>query len=665
MYDKWSNETTVAGILAKIESGCAHLKSPDDQKTCDKVAEVFTAIPPSLFKGMESLAWPVPLATCATIRKCKAPCCAADAPPEQVHLSLHPTDRTVMGVTWVTLDDKGAEHPTIVQWGTSPEGPFKQIAFGHEDTYTQAGWVGLLHKATMTDLAPATRYYYQVGSDTTSTAGWSQVFSFKTFDPAAPHTRFAVVADMAYDENSDGVVAHIEALVDAGEVDVVVHSGDIGYADGYEPHWDTFFNKVESIAARVPYMFTPGNHEFWYNFAAYKARFFLPPSAEADQALPLSRGNDDNMYYSWEYGAAHFLALNSETAIDVPNFSKAQLSWLDGVLEDKSGPEGTSVYVDRSRTPWLIAHFHRPMYCSDDHACGTGSTELRVRGEKPLHSAHTDLVLTGHVHAYERTLPVYRDHSVAAWLENKAEDLAKSFAERIRGKWLARRETALKRAAEKAADVKSKWAEKKDEFKEKHRLRGGNDEEEDKEVSARRALSIRSKIHDKIEEKKESIHEKVADKKQELKDRWEGKKQEWKDGAKDSVRERIARRKEQLHDWAANAWQSRSGHAGWDWQDWFVTDPYHNARAPVHILQGASGNREGNKGSYHPDNIEPWSAAQSTNIGFGLLTVHAQPESEQRGVFHHTTKTERKIEWAFFDGETGETLDSMVMTRDD
>ena len=49
------------------------------------------------------------------------------------------------------------------------------------------------------------------------------------------------------------------------QIDAVIHSGDVSYADGFMQHWDTFFNKIEPIASRVPYMVTPGNHEFWYS----------------------------------------------------------------------------------------------------------------------------------------------------------------------------------------------------------------------------------------------------------------------------------------------------------------------------------------------------------------------------------------------------------------
>ena len=44
---------------------------------------------------------------------------------------------------------------------------------------------------------------------------------------------------MAYDEYSDNTVSSLIRLVDAGQLDVVIHSGDISYADGYMPHFGT------------------------------------------------------------------------------------------------------------------------------------------------------------------------------------------------------------------------------------------------------------------------------------------------------------------------------------------------------------------------------------------------------------------------------------------
>ena len=58
-------------------------------------------------------------------------------------------------------------------------------------------------------------------------------------------------------------------------------------------------------------------------------------------------------------GAAHFVSMNSETAIDTPNFSDKEIEWVESDL----------AAVNRSRTPWVVAHFHRPMYCSNDGDC--------------------------------------------------------------------------------------------------------------------------------------------------------------------------------------------------------------------------------------------------------------------------------------------------------
>ena len=38
-----------------------------------------------------------------------------------------------------------------------------------------------------------------------------------------------------------------------GDIDMVIHNGDISYADGEMSHWDVFMRKVEPIASRVPY----------------------------------------------------------------------------------------------------------------------------------------------------------------------------------------------------------------------------------------------------------------------------------------------------------------------------------------------------------------------------------------------------------------------------
>lgn len=379
---KWTNETEVAEILSDLERQCLTQDSVAKKKICDAAVKVLVQLPPGIFKGIESLAWPVSLGLCATTGDCQVNCCPANSPPEQIHLSLSSNDHSVMGVSWTTLE--GVD--SVVRFGLSADS-LDSSESGTTLTYTEAGWIGVIHRAVMTGLKPATTYYYKVGSPTDGR--WSEIFSFSTFTPGK-ELNFAVVADMAYDSLSDNTVKQLTRLVDEGRLDAVLHNGDISYADGYMPHFDDFLNKVQPIAARVPYMTTPGNHEFGYNFSAYKSRFFMPGQLEGD-------GNSDGMFYSWDYGDIHFAAMNSESPIDTAKFSEEEYAWFDADL------------TAHEASPWTVAHFHRPLYCAKEPDCGKRLVEAGM--EELLHSHSVDLAFVAHEHAYERTFPMYAGQS--------------------------------------------------------------------------------------------------------------------------------------------------------------------------------------------------------------------------------------------------------------
>ena len=378
---------SAAAFVAKLEAKCG------SHDICKKLVDEIVKIPEGIFKGLKNVAWP-DWGLCALIQECQAPCCNKLSEPEQIHLSLAATDRSLMGVSWVTLSGNSS----IVEWGTEKHKLSSRVQ-GSVVTYTKAGWVGSIHRAAMTGLVAGTKYYYRVGdSDSDSWSGqWSETYSFTTLEqnPTRP-LKLAVIADMAYDNMSDDTVKQLAALAEAGRLDGVIHSGDISYADGFQPHFDTFMNKVQDIAARVPYMVAPGNHEFGWNFAAYKKRFFMPGSEGLDASTPSSH---DNMYFPWTIPHVQFVALSSETEIDTGNFNKENVEFLQSTL----------AAVDRAATPWVIMHCHRPLYCTQNSECGKDATHLKNQIEDILQKNHVDMVFSGHVHAYQRSNPVYKN----------------------------------------------------------------------------------------------------------------------------------------------------------------------------------------------------------------------------------------------------------------
>ena len=75
-----------------------------------------------------------------------------------------------------------------------------------------------------------------------------------------------------------------------------------------------------------------------------------------------------------------------------------------------------------------------------------------------------------------------------------------------------------------------------------------------------------------------------------------------------------------------------------------ATDP-----APVYLMQGASGNREGNKGEYPPlSDLPDWVASVHNDIGYGILTQSADGKT---------------LSWSFFNSETATALDTVQYSK--
>ena len=101
-------------------------------------------------------------------------------------------------------------------------------------------------------------------------------------------------------------------------------------------------------------------------------------------------------FYSFDHKGVHFLALDTSADYGIGsaqyNFTRSDLEAASEDVSDK----------------WIVVFFNKPMYRSECTSCGSESTDLAFRNlYQPLFDRNrVDLVIAGHVPAYERFKPV-------------------------------------------------------------------------------------------------------------------------------------------------------------------------------------------------------------------------------------------------------------------
>ncbi|XP_039496996.1 acid phosphatase type 7 isoform X2 [Drosophila santomea] len=318
--------------------------------------------------------------------------------PEQVHLAFGDNLRDIV-VTWST---RGSPNASVVQFARNylnddpieAKGTWQRFVDGGKKARTQ-----YIHNVELKDLEPDTQYEYTCGSP----LGWSAVFNFKT-PPAGENwsPSLAIFGDMG-NENAQSM-GRLQQDTERGMYDAIIHVGDFAYDmdTSNAAVGDAFMRQIESVAAYVPYMVCPGNHEEKYNFSNYRARFNMP-------------GETDSLWYSFNLGPVHFVSYSSEVYYFLSYGFKLltkQFEWLERDLAEANLPE------NRAKRPWIITYGHRPMYCSDDkeYDCNSqletyirqGLPMLKWFGLEDLFYKHgVDVEIFAHEHFYTRLWPIY------------------------------------------------------------------------------------------------------------------------------------------------------------------------------------------------------------------------------------------------------------------
>lgn len=266
-----------------------------------------------------------------------------------------------MNSVWVLVECDSKDSALVVFW-SEPEKRFS-VKSGIIDK-TTADPTTFIHKIEISGLFPATRCFYQVSQDGTTT---SENSFFTAVEPGMPF-RMVWMAD-----NRTGTVVFndICRLMKRADPMVALYGGDL-CSDGSYDAWKREFFTPELLRfnVSVPFFNTPGNHERWKQ------------NTKAFTHNPLSLSGTQD-FYSFDYGDLHILSLNTELPLDSGS-AQARFAGED---------------LKSTRKPWKIVMMHEPAYCSGGHGENAGLIAL---GQSVFEPNGVDFVLAGHSHFYQR-----------------------------------------------------------------------------------------------------------------------------------------------------------------------------------------------------------------------------------------------------------------------
>jgi len=307
-------------------------------------------------------------------------------------------------VNWVSFED---EKDGLVEYGTSRY-KLNLNVVSKKHTYTQGGFNGWIHNALLQNLNDDTTYYYHCGDNN----DWSDVYSFNTSSSKQREFQAAWIADMDL-EFSQWTVDALTRDAKAGVFDLLLHAGDISYANDRPWYWnnsyvfDDYMKMITPIISEVPYMVATGNHESQFEFAAYTARY---PTGY----LSNNSGSSSNFWYSFDYNnLVHFISYSTEHSFEPGSL---QYKWLEQDLMKAD--------QNRKNVPWIVMYGHRALYCTGlidtwiVPRCSIQATMYRGWIEDLLYKYHLDVYFCGHNHQYERSYPVYKSKSTAHHYNN-------------------------------------------------------------------------------------------------------------------------------------------------------------------------------------------------------------------------------------------------------
>lgn len=313
-------------------------------------------------------------------------CIGIDINPTQITLSYYDSDCTRLGVLWHS--PKKTHNPAVqVVKGDTDDFSEARTILG----YTSSGVSGYNSRAVIDGLEFGQTYSYRVGD---ASGFWSSPASFTVRDEDTEEFTFVCFTDSQSKDSDSGKSfrsAWKSALTLFPETEIALHCGDIVESVN-SGSWSNMLDPSAEYLRRIPTMVISGNHETSYaGTSGVKIQYDHFYTDMPEQASVV-----DGYFYSFNYGNAHFVMLNTNKQ-DAEGLSDEQLTWLKRDLEQNTAK-------------WTLVLMHHPMYSTGCNSTDRWQDSMMLAMQaqlSPIFAEHgVDMVLAGHDHVYYCTYPI-------------------------------------------------------------------------------------------------------------------------------------------------------------------------------------------------------------------------------------------------------------------
>jgi len=302
----------------------------------------------------------------------------------------------------------------------------------------------VMHHISMGNLTGDSEYEYRFFDKSDAP---SAIYSFRTMVPADDHFKFILASDMQDSGNAGRKWTDVaKAIETVEEIDFIVIPGDLA-EDDEEEDWKVFFDKGRELFSEIVMMPVPGNHDtkmddtrdifedsnsnpYASGTESFRKYFDLPE--ELFKAKTDGNGkrvvdpsgesfSTNGTYYSFKYGSALFVGLNSEVLlfhnIYKDGFDPFHFYDFEGKSDDSYEASLNYQYawmVDKvkgetDKSDWIFMYWHVPPYNASN---GHGKEQHLARTHLAAEVfGKVDWVFTGHEHAYQRFKPLRTQES--------------------------------------------------------------------------------------------------------------------------------------------------------------------------------------------------------------------------------------------------------------